>query len=142
MEKIIAAYKGELAPDEDTPELASDYRLYQLKHWLIDLRRHQYYLKDSYKPALHFAFVQPPHAQFIDWSQDCAYWMPLDKWQERVDHALLHTISRDLDDYESKVTPNGAYVKWVVRRHTFDWEDYHHVAALINNYDLLYDTFR
>ena len=33
-------------------------------------------------------------------------------------------------------------MKWVVRRHTFDWEDYRQVAALINNYDLLYDTFR
>ena len=142
LEKIIAAYKGEIAPTEDTPELASDYRLYQLKHWLIDLRRHQYYLKDAYKPTLHFMFMQHPHAQFVDWSQDCAYWMPLEQWQKRVDNALLHTISKNIDDYESKVTKQGTFVKWVVRRHTFDWEDYHHVAALINNYDLLYDTFR
>lgn len=142
MEKYIAAYKGELAPDQDTPELPNDYRLYQLKHWLIDLRRHQYYLKDAYKPTLHFMFTEHPHAQFIDWSQDCAYWMPFQQWQQRVDNALIHTISRDIDDYESKVTPTGVYVKWVVRRHTFDWEDYRQVAALINNYDLLYDTFR
>lgn len=142
MEKIIATYKNEIAPTQDTPELASDYRLYQLKHWLIDLRRHQYYLKDSQRPTLHFATIQHPRPQFIDWSQDCAYWMPLDAWQNRVDHALLHTISKDIDDYQSKVNPNGAFVKWVVRRHTFDWEDPSHVAALINNYDLLYDTFR
>jgi len=121
LEKIIAAYKGEIAPTEDTPELASDYRLYQLKHWLIDLRRHQYYLKDAYKPTLHFLAIAHPHAQFIDWSQDCAYWIPYEKWQERVDKALLHSISKNIDDYESKVTNNGVYVKWVVRQHTFDW---------------------
>lgn len=141
-EKIIATYKGTLAADEETPELSSDYRLYQLKHWLVDLRRHQYYLKDSYKPALHFMAVAHPHAQFIDWSQDCAYWLTQQQWRERVSKALVHTISRNLSDYETKETPNGLMVKWVVRRHTFDWENYHHVAALINNYDLLYDTFR
>ena len=75
LERTIATYKGQLAPTEDTPQLNSDYRLYQLKHWLIDLRRHQYYLKDSYKPALHFLALDRPRAQYIDWSQDCAYWM-------------------------------------------------------------------
>lgn len=142
MEHTIATYKGQVAPNEDTPQLASDYRLYQLKHWLIDLRRHQYYLKDSYKPTLHFMAIAHPHAQFIDWSQDCAYWITFEQWQNRVDNALLHTISTNIDDYESKVTPTGVFVKWVVRRHTFDWEDPSQVAALINNYDLLYDTFR
>lgn len=142
MEKVVATYKGEIAPDETTPILNSDYRLYQLKHWLIDLRRHQYYLKDAYKPALHFASIAHPRAQFIDWSQDCAYWMPFQQWQERVDNSLLSSISRNIDDYESKVTSTGVYVKWVVRRHTFDWQNPSHVAALINVYDLLYDTFR
>lgn len=142
MERTIAVYKGEVAADEDTPSLNSDYRLYQLKHWLIDLRRHQYYLKDSYKPALHFMAITHPHAQFIDWSQDCAYWMPFQQWLARVDSALLSSVSHNIDDYESKVTPTGVFVKWVVRRHTFDWEDPAHIAALINNYDLLYDTFR
>lgn len=140
MERTIEVYKGTLAADADTPQLASDYRLYQLKHWLIDLRRHQYYLKDSYNPTLHFMAIDHPHTQYIDWSQDCAYWITKDEWQDRVDHALLHTISRKLSDYE--VSEDGAKVKWVVRRHTFDWENPTHVAALINNYDLLYDTFR
>ena len=142
LERTIATYKGQLAPTEDTPQLNSDYRLYQLKHWLIDLRRHQYYLKDSYKPALHFLALDRPRAQYIDWSQDCAYWMTFQQWQDRVDNALLHTISQNIDDYQSKVTPTGVFVKWVVRQHTFDWEDPVQVAALINNYDLLYDTFR
>ena len=142
LERTIATYKGQLAPTEDTPQLNSDYRLYQLKHWLIDLRRHQYYLKDSYKPALHFLALDRPRAQYIDWSQDCAYWMTFQQWQDRVDNALLHTISQNIDDYQSKVTPTGVFVKWVVRQHTFDWEDPFQVAALINNYDLLYDTFR
>ena len=32
-------------------------------------------------------------------------------------------------------------VKWVVRRHTFNWENPLHVRALINNYDALCDQF-
>jgi len=66
--------------------------------------------------------------------------MPLDKWQERVDNALLHSISKNLDDYETRVDNAGNIeVKWVVRRHTFDWENPLHVRALINYYDALYD---
>lgn len=142
LEKVIAAYKGQLAADEDTPQLASDYRLYQLKHWLIDLRRHQYYLKDSYKPTLHFAAIAPPHAQFIDWSQDCAYWITKEEWEHKIRTSLLRHFSTNLKDYETKEVEGELLIKWVVRRHTFDWQNYKHVAALINNYDLLYDTFR
>jgi hypothetical protein len=30
----------------------------------------------------------------------------------------------------------------VVRRHTFDWENYKHVRALATNYDAMYEFFR
>ena len=66
--------------------------------------------------------------------------MPLEKWKERVDNALLHSISKNLNDYETRVDDKGNIeVKWVVRRHTFDWENPLHVRALINYYDALYD---
>lgn len=141
LEHWIAVVQGDLAPTEDFELFDNGYRLYRLKHNLIDMRRQQYYLKDAYKPTLHFSQVDKPRAQFIDWSSDATYWMPLDEWQRKVDKALIHSISKNLSDYETRINPktNQTEVKWVVRRHTFDWEDPSHIAALITNYDLLND---
>jgi len=51
-----------------------------LKHWLVDLRRHQYYLKDVFRPELHFLGMDHPKQQFIDWTSDAFYWCSLDEW--------------------------------------------------------------
>ena len=141
IQRWIHILEGKLAPDESTLLFDDSYRLYQLKHMLIELRRSQYYLKDAYKPALHFAAIDHPKAQFIDWTSDSCYWMPLADWQQRVNNSLLHTISKKLSDYETRKNPCSGeiQVKWVVRRHTFNWEDPQHVRALINNLDLLRD---
>lgn len=143
LEHVVAVNEGKVPPDEATTILDNGYRLYQLKHWLIDLRRHQYYLKDAYKPTLHFQAIDHPKAAFYNWTCDSFYWMPLDKWQERVDKALLFSISKKLEDYETRINEKGeTEVKWVVRRHTFDWENPAHIKALINYYDALYDQVK
>ena len=141
MEHTVAVNEGKLPPDESTPLLRDDYRLYQLKHWLIDLRRHQYYLKDVFKPELHFPGIDHPKQQFIDWTSDAAYWMPRAQWEKRVNESLLHSISKDIKDYETRQNPytGEEEVKWVVRQHTFDWENPEHIKALINWYEPLYD---
>jgi len=110
-----------------------------LKHTLIDLRRHQYYLKDVYKPTLHFLALDHPKAQFYDWTGDAFYWMPYEKWKHRVDNTLLNSVSKDIKDYETRGEGDMLEVKWVVRKHTFDWENPNHVRALINNLDMLKD---
>lgn len=139
LEKIYAVSEGKLPPDEETQPITDSYRLYQFKHMLIDVRRHQYYLKDAYKPTLHFLAVAPPKAQTYDWDSDSYYWMPYDKWRERVDNALLHTISKDIADYETRLNDEGNLeVKWVVRHHTFDWENPQHIKHLINYYSAIY----
>lgn len=144
LEHWIAILEKRLPPDETTTVFEVDsYRLYQLKHQLIDMRRHQYYLKDSYKPTLFFVAADHPKQQFIDWSSDSQYWMPLEQWQRKVSNSLLSSVSKNLEDYETRINERGeTEVKWVVRRHTFDWENPKHVRALINNYDLLYDFFK
>ena len=67
--------------------------------------------------------IAHPRPQFIDWSQHCAYWISREEWQRRIDNALLHTVSKNLEDYETRLNPitKEPEVKWVVRRHTFDW---------------------
>ena len=107
------------------------------------MRRHQYYLKDSYKPTLFFVAADHPKQQFIDWSSDSQYWMPLEQWQRKVSNSLLSSVSKNLEDYETRINEKGeTEVKWVVRRHTFDWENPKHIRALINTYDSLYDFFK
>lgn len=143
LDRIVAINEGKLPPDPDTQIFTDSYRFYQFKHALIDIKRHQYYLKDAYKPTLHFLAITPPKAQTYNWDEDSYYWMPLSQWQDRVSHALLHTISKNLDDYETRKTPEGEIeVKWVVRRHHFDWENPAHIRALINNYSSLYMELR
>ena len=143
LEHVVAVNEGKLPPDEHTTIFNDSYRLYQLKHMLIDVRRHQYYLKDAYKPTIHFQKLDKPRPQFYDWTCDSFYWISLAEWEKRVAAALLHTVSRKLSDYETRTNEQGeTEVKWVVRRHTFDWTNPLHVKALISNYNLLYETFK
>lgn len=139
LEHVVAINEGRLPLDETSTLLDDSYRLYQLKHMLIDVRRHQYYLKDAYKPTLHFQAIDHPKAAFYDWTCDSFYWISREEWQRKVNSALLSSVSRDIKDYEMR---EDGMVKWVVRRHTFDWENPLHVRALINNYDALKDQFK
>lgn len=135
-EKILAANQGKIAPTENTPLLPNSYRIYQLRHQLAQLRKYQYYLKDCFKPTIHFMAVDHPHTQYMDWSSDCFYWISKDEWQRRTSTSLLHSISKKIEDYE--VDEERGLVKWVVRRHTFDWQNPLHVKALLNNYAAIY----
>lgn len=137
MEHWIAVLEGRIPPNEDDLLFTDSYRLYQLKHQLIDLRRHQYYLKDSYNPPCYFPGADHPKTQFIDWTSDSYYWLTLEQWRDKVAAARTHLISKDLKDYETIGEGDSLRVKWVVRRHTFDWENPAHIRALMANYDLL-----
>lgn len=119
-------------------ELLSNYRLMQLRHQLIDLRRHQYYLRDSYRPTIHPLHLVPPKPQTIDWESDSQYWMPIDAWERKLAASWLSSLSRDIRDYETKIAPDGTImVRWHVRSHVFNWEDPKHVRALIDNYSAI-----
>lgn len=143
IERWILALEGKADPLPNHIIFEDDYRLYQLKHSLIDLRRHQYYLKDSYKPTLYFPGVDHPRQQFIDWTSDSAYWISLKEWQHRIDTALL-PIEKDLSKWETRKNFFTAEieVKWVVQKHTFNWENPVHIRALLRWYDDVYEQFR
>ena len=139
LDRWIHVLEGKLPPKEGDELFNDSYRIYQLKHILIDLRRHQYYLKDFYKPTIMFLNIDKPRAQYYDWTADAAYWISYEEWQDRVNNSLTHTISKNLGDYDIRDNNGKLEVRWVVRRHTFDWENPFHVKALINNYELLYE---
>lgn len=139
LDHILAVNEGKIPPDENTQIFNDSYKLYQFRHALIDVRRHQYYLKDAYKPSIHFLNVTPPRPQTYNWDSDTFYWIPLDQWEKRVEKALLHTISKNIEDYETRTNGAGAIeVKWVVRQQFFDWENPLHIKALINYYSAIF----
>jgi hypothetical protein len=71
---------GKLIVDSTPPPKApalSSLSSYRLKHWIIDQKKHQYYLKESAQPtafARHFSFTPPGP---IDWEEDSGYWLTL-----------------------------------------------------------------
>lgn len=141
-QRMLDVAQGKILPQENDTLVTDPYRIYQLKHNLIDIRKHQYYLKDSYKPTLHFQNLDHPKAQFYDWCGDSFYWIPYNVWKDRVDHSYTSRISTNIKDYETRGEGDTLEVKWVICRHTFDWEDYKHVRALFNQYPVLYEALR
>lgn len=77
-----------IAPPKLTPLAA-----YRLKHWIVDQKKHQYYLKESNSPtafARHFSFTPPIP---IDWETDSGYWLTRDE-AERLNKKVDFTVSR------------------------------------------------
>ena len=76
-----------------------------------------------------------PKTQFYDLTGDSFYWVSLAQWEDKVQHAYTHKVSKDLKDYETRINEKGeTEVKWVVYRHTFDWRDPKQVCAFMNFY--------
>lgn len=133
-QRMLDIAQGKIAPNESDTIVTDSFRIYQLKHNLIDMRKHQYYLKDSYKPTLHFQNLDHPKQQFYDWSGDSFYWVSRESWKDRVDHAYTSRVSKNLADYETRGEGDDLEVKWVICQHTFDWENPKHIRALLNQY--------
>lgn len=141
-QRMLDIAQGKIPPQEGDTIVSDPYRIYQLKHNLIDIRKHQYYLKDSAKPEIHFQKLDHPKAQFYDWTGDAFYWIPYKEWEKRVSHTYTTRISSNINDYETRGEGDQLEVKWVVCEHTFDWENPKHVRALLNHYHTLYEAMR
>ena len=133
-DKWIHILQGKLPPDPNFEYFEDDYRLYRLKHNLIDMKRTQYYLKDAYKPQIHFQKLDHPKPQFYEWDGQAAYWISYEDWQHRVTHSYTTRISTNLADYEVRGQEPNLEVKWVICEHNFDWENYKHVYQLLLHY--------
>ena len=141
-QRMLDIAQGKIAANESDTLVTDSYRIYQLKHNLIDIRKHQYYLKDSYKPTLHFQNLDHPKTQFYDWTGNSFYWITRDQWQDRVNHSYTSRVSKNLEDYETRGEGDNLEIKWVICEHTFDWENPKHVRALLNHYHTLYEALR
>lgn len=136
LERVLAVGEGRLPPDEDTELITDSYKLYKLRHQIADMRLHQYYLKDAYKPTIKFLAVRPPQPQTYDWNSDSFYWTSYKDWYHKVNESWRSSLSNNIEDYETRENPytHELEVKWVVRHHTFDWENSLHIRHLITYY--------
>lgn len=141
-QRMLDVAQGKVAPNENDTLVTDPYRVYQLKHNLIDIRKHQYYLKDSAKPTLHFQNLDHPKPQFYDWSGDAFYWISREEWEKKIAKAYTSRISKDLKDYETRGEGDNLEIKWVICEHHFDWENYKHVRALLNHYCTMREALR
>ena len=137
IEHTVAANEGEVEFNDDDALIRDPYRLWQLKHQLVDMRRHQYYLLESYKPLLHFVAPIRNTTPTYNFDSDSYYWMSREQWAEKTSKSY---ISKDINDYETRINEQTGEeeVKWIVRRQAFDWENPWHIKCLIANYSNIY----
>lgn len=141
LEHTIAANKGQLEFNVDDTVITDPYRLWQLNHMLADLRRHQYYLLEHYKPMLHFNAVIHSSTPTYNFDSDSFYWIDEDEWVRKLErYKYMSYVSKNIEDYETRINEQSGKleIKWVVKRQTFDWENPWHIRQLINNYSAIY----
>lgn len=128
-----------LAPVGSKQHVHTQYNAYKLQHVIISMQRQQYALRDAVRPPIRWAkgYHTTAGTNHINFNEDSAYWMTEAQWRDKLAASYNPRLSRNLADYETKQTPNGLMVRWVVRRQKFDWENQAHVRALIEHYDQL-----
>ena len=126
-------YRGKIPPNDyvrNHPLTA--YQLYKFGHMLIDIRRHQYYLKDSYKPTLKFFNVPPPGRVEFDFNCDTGLWLKPEEWCYRKRNPKPFDLPQPaLEDAPEDENGN---LYWKISDNKIDYENPDHILALLDNY--------
>lgn len=152
MARKVALALGKEEPDsgEPMPDWSS-LKLYKMRHWLIDLRKHQYYIRDAYNQAIppHHTFPEKSH---IDWCQNSGYWVTVPDAPAQSPQRMLPPLPKPL----KKITPEENLPQWedgqqrynpqtgkleqyhLIRKHILDFKNPYHVYCLLMEYDRLW----
>lgn len=107
------------------------YQLYKMQHFLIELRREQYYIKDVYNPTLHFFNVQKNSHSKVEYLSDTGVWLSKQEWCARKRNPKKYDLPQPaLQDAKTK---DGQYY-WKLSSNEINYEDSHHILALMDNY--------
>ena len=142
IQHIVNVNEGKVPLDISVPLIESQYRLYQLKHNLIDLRAIQYDLLEAYKPVIYFKALTPPQSPELNWGSDSAYWISRDEWEHKLkDPKIIGRYPDRIEKYETRFNPYTGLeeIKWHVQKHNFDWENYQHIQILTQYYSRIYE---
>ena len=133
-EERIRMYRGQAEPNEWVLQHpVSKYTLYKLGHFLIDLRRQQYYIKDVYNPTLHFFNVKPAGHTAIDYLNDTGLWLSPAEWCARKRHPHAGDLPQPAYQEAPTNYKTGA-TYWKLSSNKLDYENPAHILALLDNY--------
>lgn len=126
-------YAGKIPPNEwvRTHPLTK-YQVWKFNHMLIDVRRHQYYLKDAYKPTLKFFSLAPPPR--IDWNFDdnTGLWLEPTEWCARKRNPKPFDLPQPALEDVAENEEGKLY--WQISENVFDFENPNHIRSLLDNY--------
>ena len=109
IERQLRIWHGQLQPataeEKLIPTTWSGLLAYRKNHLLIDLRKHQYYLKNSYRPPIpaHHTF---PHSTPINWFSNAGYWTEAigDRFEEDYkEHSTHHAMPTRIVEFTESV---------------------------------------
>ena len=126
-------YKGKIPPNDYVKSHPlTKYQLYKYGHMLIDIRRHQYYLKDAYKPTLKFFNAAPPGRSEIDFDTDTGLWLGPEEWCGRKRHPKPFDLKQPA--LEDAAEDENGNLFWKISDNKIDYENPTHILALLDNY--------
>ena len=129
-------YRGKIPPNDYIKSHPLDkYKLYKFGHMLIDIRRHQYYLKDSYKPTLKFFNAPPPGRPNYDFNTNTGLWLTPTEWCSRKRHPKEFDLEQS--PLEDAIEDENGNLYWKISDSEIDYENPSHIVALIDNYAAL-----
>ena len=126
-------YRGKIPPNDYVKNHPlTKYQLYKFGHMLIDIRRHQYYLKDSYKPTLKFFNIAPPGRSEIDFENNTGLWLSPEEWCYRKRNPKPFDLEQPaLEDVPEDENGN---LYWKISDNKIDYENPDHILALLDHY--------
>lgn len=126
-------YRGKIPPNDNVKSHPiNSYQLYKMGHMLIDIRRHQYYLKDYWKPTIKFFNIQPPGKVVYDFNCNTGLWLTPEEWCERKRNPKPFDMPQPaLQD--APVDEQGR-MYWKISDNEIDYENPEHILAILDNY--------
>lgn len=141
LQERLDMYKGKIPPNDYVRNHPMDsYRLYKFNHMLIDIRRHQYYLKDAYKPAIHFFNAQVPKKIEPNFNEPTGLWLSPEEWCGRKRNPKPFDLEQPA--LEDAIEREDGKLYWKISDNVINFEEPSHIYALLDNYvNLLKHTY-
>ena len=133
LQERLDMYKGKIPPNDyvrNHPMTA--YQIYKFGHHLIDIRRHQYYLKDAYKPAIHFFNVPTPTKIEPDFNCNTGLWLTPEQWCKRKRNPKPFDLAQPA--LEDAPENEEGLLYWKISDNKIDYENPDHILAILDNY--------
>lgn len=99
---------------------------------LIDIRRHQYYLKDAYKPPVQCTHPLMPGKVEIDFNSDTGLWLTPEEWCARKRNP--HPYDLEQPNLQDAPQNKEGKIYWKISDNKIDYENPTHILQLLNHY--------